>query len=578
MLPVEYGWGPMEKNIRETLDRLRKLAITLGARKLAAMGIVGALLFGAVLLGGIYLNHPQYQTLYVGLSREDVSRMGLALGEAGIRFDVSSDGTSLLVPFGKAEEARMYLAEKGLPTSANAGYEIFDHMGSLGLTSFMQQITRVRALEGEIARSIQAIRGVKAARVHLVMQERGSFRSEDQKPTAAVVIRTDSLFGMESARSIRQLVAAAVPGLEAGEVTVVDTDGRLLASGEEGSDGGAVMAAGLEQSVQSGIDGSIRRALAPYLGVGHFQSSVQVVLDTDKHQVKETVFDPNSKVERSVRIVREAGASENASQSTPTTVSQNVPQPKPANSGSSGANGQNSTEKNERREELTNYEINEKTTQTQSDGYSIKRLSVAVVLDRSQLIQSLGGKPDAGQIDAQIAKIHDLVATAAGIDTKRGDVVNVTAVDFMASAGVDMKPAATPVGDLIFGQIGTLVNAATLLGGIALILWFGVRPLLRQLEDRAAPQSDNLPVAFEAGNPFDMEDFPEGQATADAASLPKFGATAALPGSGGTIADDNLGDLKERMRVPPQSRFEQMIELDEERVAAILKQWVQEAA
>lgn len=565
----------MEKNIREMLERLRQLAVALGPRKLAAMGLVGALLFGAVLFAGIYLNHPQYQTLYVGLSREDVSRMGLALGEAGIRFDVSADGTSLMVPFGKAEEARMYLAEKGLPTSANAGYEIFDHMGSLGLTSFMQQITRVRALEGEIARSIQAIRGVKAARVHLVMPERGSFRSEDQKPTGAVVIRTDTLFGMESARSIRQLVAAAVPGLEAGEVTVVDTDGRLLASGEDGSNSGAVMAAGLEQSVEADIDSSIRRALAPYLGVGHFQDSVQVVLNTDKRETKETVFDPNSKVERSIRIVREAGASENASQSTPTTVAQNVPQPKQQASGSSAGNGQNSTEKNERREELTNYEINEKTTSTTSNGYAIQRLSVAVVLDRNQLVQALGGKADGAQVDAQIAKIRDLVATAAGVDEKRGDVVNVTAVDFMASADEAMAPASTPIADLVFGQVGTLVNAAALLGAVALVLWFGVRPLLRQVEDRTAREGDNLPVAYEAGDPFDEDATPESR-SAGQESLPGLGGPTPLPGSGASTSAGD--DLRERMRMPPQSRFEQMIELDEERVAAILKQWVREAA
>lgn len=557
----------MEKNIRDSLNRLRQLAAALGPKKLAAMGIVTALLFGSILLGGVYLNHPQYETLYVGLDRDDVNRMGLALGEAGIRFDVSSDGTSLLVPYGKAEEARMFLAEKGLPTSANAGYEIFDHMGSLGLTSFMQQITRVRALEGEIARSVQAIRGVKAARVHLVMPERGSFRSQDQKPTASVVIRTDSLFGMESARSIRQLVAAAVPGLEAGQVTVVDTDGRLLAAGDDGSNGGAVMAAGLEQSVQSSIDDSIRRALAPYLGIGHFQSSVQVELNTDKKEIKETVFDPNSRVERSVRIVREAGTSENATANTPTGVSQNVPQPKQQNNSSTG---ENSSEKNERREELTNYEINQKTTSTQSDGYSIERLSVAVVIDRNRLLQAAGAKADPKLIDAQIARIRDLVATAAGVDEKRGDVINVTAVDFMDAPDTAMAPATTPLSDMVVRQLGTFANAAALLGGIALVLWFGVRPLMRQTA-ASAPEGETLPVEFEAGNPFDMDDFPEEQK----AQLAAPGTIAAF---GETIGGDDLDDLKERMRVPPQHRIEQMIDLDEERVAAILKQWVQEAA
>lgn len=237
----------MQQNFQQLIEQLKGTLGKLGARKLIALGLVGAALMGAILYTSIYLGRPSYETLYVGLSRDDVNRMGLALGEAGIPFDVKSDGFSILVPIGKAENARMYLAEKGLPTSNNAGYELFDNMGSLGLTSFMQEITRVRALEGEIARTIQAIRGVKAARVHIVLAEKGSFRRGDQKPSASVVIRAEGGFSAESAQSIRQLVAAAVPSLDASSVTVLDTNGHLLASAGEGANGAALMTASLEQ-------------------------------------------------------------------------------------------------------------------------------------------------------------------------------------------------------------------------------------------------------------------------------------------------------------------------------------------
>ena len=176
----------------------------LGAKRLIALALVGVALFGTILFSSFYLTRPTYETLYVGLSRDDVNRMGMALGEAGIAFDVSSDGTSVQVPIGQAEKARMFLAEKGLPTSNNAGYELFDNMGSLGLTSFMQEITRQRALEGEIARTIQAVQGVKAARVHIVLPDKGSFRRANQKPSASVVIRTDSNFATESAHWLQQ--------------------------------------------------------------------------------------------------------------------------------------------------------------------------------------------------------------------------------------------------------------------------------------------------------------------------------------------------------------------------------------
>src|SRR4029079_15079295 len=126
-----------------------------GPRRLATMGAITALVFAAIGLGSYYLNRPAFETLYVGLDRSDVNQIGMVLGENGVDFDVASDDTTVLVAAGTTAQARMLLAEKGLPTSTNAGYELFDNVGSLGLTSFMQQVTRVRALEGEIARTIQ---------------------------------------------------------------------------------------------------------------------------------------------------------------------------------------------------------------------------------------------------------------------------------------------------------------------------------------------------------------------------------------------------------------------------------------
>ncbi|MGN8021222.1 flagellar basal-body MS-ring/collar protein FliF [Phyllobacterium sp. 22229] len=548
----------MEKNIRQSLEQFLGAMKKLGARRLIGLALVGVTLFATILVSSFYLNRPQYETLYVGLSRDDVNRMGMALGEAGIPFDVKADGTSVLVPFGKADQARMYLAEKGLPTSNNAGYELFDNMGSLGLTSFMQEITRVRALEGEISRTIQAIRGIKAARVHIVLPEKGSFRRGDQAPSASVVIRTEGGFSMESAQSIRQLVAAAVPQLTASEVTVLDTNGRLLASKDDGSNAGAVMSATLEQNVSASVDDNIRKALAPYLGIGHFQTSVQVALDTDKRQTNETVFDPESKVERSVRVVRESGDSKNSKSDNATGVEQNIPQEE-----IQSKNGDSSTEKTDKREELTNYEVNSKTISTVSDSYQIKRLSIAVVIDQARLLATAGVTPVPDKfVEQQIAKITELVATAAGLDQKRGDVINVTALNFMEATGDQLQPAATPLSETIFRQAGSFVNAAALVVAVGLILWFGVRPLMREM---TKPQ-DALQLA--AGTDVTVPDF-------TAASRPQ---PALAANSDQSLPYDDLSELRRRMRVPAQNRLEQMIEMDEERVAAILKQWVHEAA
>lgn len=553
------------------MDRLQALLSSigtalgkLGAKRLIALALVGVALFGTILFSSFYLTRPTYETLYVGLSRDDVNRMGMALGEAGIAFDVSSDGTSVQVPIGQAEKARMFLAEKGLPTSNNAGYELFDNMGSLGLTSFMQEITRQRALEGEIARTIQAVQGVKAARVHIVLPDKGSFRRANQKPSASVVIRTDSNFATESAQSIRQLVAAAIPSLEASSVTVLDTTGKLLASGADAANGAPVMMATLERQVAARIDENIRKQLAPYLGMDHFQTSVQVELDTDRRQTNETIYNPDSQVARSVRTVRDQGNSQNSRNNDAVGVEQNIPQEEVA-----GGAGENSSDKKDRREETTNYEINSKTISIVSDGYNVKKLAVAVVVDRSRLTPSEGKAPaPANYVDDQVNRIRQMVATASGLDTNRGDVINVTAVDFVASEDANMQPVEAPMWQTLSKYTSGLVNGAALVIAVLLIMFLGVRPLMREVHGNQLALANGESAL---AGPENMPALPN-QTTGD-------GQTGKNEGFDGNMLPDNeddLHDLRSRMRMPPQKRLDQMISLDEDRFANVLREWVQE--
>ena len=213
------------------LRRLGGSLAGLGARRLLALGLTGVTVFVLVGTSGYLLSRPQQEVLYTGLDPQDVTRVGAALQDAGIAFDVNVTGDAVLVEFGQAAKARMLLAEKGLPRSDSAGYELFDKLGSLGLTTFMQQVTKVRALEGELAKTIRLIDGIKAARVHLALQNEGSFRNSGDHATASVIIRADGDAGEHSATAIRHLVAAAIPGLSADDVTVMSADGRLLVTG-----------------------------------------------------------------------------------------------------------------------------------------------------------------------------------------------------------------------------------------------------------------------------------------------------------------------------------------------------------
>lgn len=524
----------------------------LGTRRLIALGLIALAVMLAIGLGVYYLSQPEREALYTGLSRDDVTRMGGVLKDSGIPFDVSADGSAVLVGHRDTARARMLLAEKGLPQNTNSGYELFNDLGSFGLTSFMQQVTKVRALEGELARTIQGMKGIKAARVHIVLPERGSFRTEQQPATASVVIRTESADDTSSAQAIRYLVAAAIPDLKPEGVTVLNTDGRVLASGDMADSTSTGKMTHLEEQINSELTQNIRKTLTPYLGLNNFEVSVSSRLNTDKTRTSETIYDPDSRVERSVRVVRENNTSQNRASQPPTTVQQNIPQEQVQ-----GAAGNDSAEESNRREELTNYEVSAKTIERVSDGYTVERLSIAVLVNRDRLLVNASTQGGSVPVDDQLKDIEQLVRSAVGFNAERGDQIKVSAVSF-AEGGNSMEPV-PPLGikDLLLRQMGTLINAAAILIVAVLLIWFGLKPAVRAI--LAQPQAET------AGSDLLIEG-PDSVALAEG-SFPQ------LP------ASDNpnlIEDLTSRMNRSPQKRLEQMVEYDEEQVAAILKQWMRQ--
>ncbi|WP_090707489.1 MULTISPECIES: flagellar basal-body MS-ring/collar protein FliF [unclassified Beijerinckia] len=538
----------------EQLERLWGSLLGLGRRRLIALAMVGAAVFAATGLVGYQMSRPSFEVLYAGLDRQDVSRISRALTEATVGFDISSDGATVYVRYGETARARMLLAEKGLPHGASAGYELFDKVGSLGLTSFMQEVTRVRAAEGELARTIQFMRGVRAARVHIVMGDEGSFRRGRQTPSASVAIRTDATNDAAIAQAIRHLVAAAVPGMLTDQVTVIDSDGTLLSSTESEADAAPGRLHGLEKSVSKEIQDNVRKTLSPYLTPKNFQISVFTRLNTDKRQTSETVYNPESRVERSVRVIKENQQTQNStSQQQPTSVDRNLPQQQP-DRGKSGDNKQ-SNEENQKREELTNYEISSKTTSTVSGGYVIEAMSVAVVINRASLAGD--GKVPAEQIAAKAAEIEQLVATASGARRDRGDTVKVSVVDFAASDR-DLEPTpAHGVLDLLARYAGTLINSIGTLLAIVLVLVFGVRPAVRALMAVAEPAEEPMtPLLTNESGQMRIED----------RTMPSPIQALGLPEPGPELMSQPIHAAR--------ARLEQIIALDETQSVAVLRQWM----
>ncbi len=532
----------------------------LGGRRLAALGIVGTSVAAVAILGGMYLNRPTLETLYSGLDRNDVVSIGATLREAGVSFDVSADDTTMLVPLGQAPAARMILAEKGLPHSGTVGNELFDKLGSLGLTSFMQDVTRLRAMEGELSRTIQMIRGVKAARVHVVMGDEGSFRREKQEPSASVIIRTDGGDDRAAGRAISHLVAAAVPNMKIDSVTVLNVDGRLLTDRSDSSVKSPENWLAMEVEVGNEIRDRINRTLAPYLSFRNFQVSVAARLNGDQKQTSETIFDPNSRVERSVRSVKESQNSQNAAGQQPVGVDAGLPKQKPT-----GSEVKQSNDATQKREDTTNYELSSKSITTTGAGIAIDGISVAILINRSALAASLSDKATPADVDKQVTEIEQLVSSSAGLRKERGDSIKISVVDFV-DAGKDLEPVEGPsINEVILSHLGAIINAGAIVIVAAMLLFFGVRPATRALLAPPVPAEQaqiaaTPPVLSLAGAPAPDE------------------SVKMLSGEPEEEPDKFLATLLALRGKTPERYLQRLVDFDEEQAAAVLRQWIREGA
>ncbi|MDO9713397.1 flagellar basal-body MS-ring/collar protein FliF [Paracraurococcus lichenis] len=405
----------------------------LGPVKLAGLGGVAlAALVGVFLIA----RSPQQpgSLLYSGLDAGEAGRIAARLEELKVPIEARGDGI-ILVPADQVARLRMQLASEGLPRQAGAGYELLDQANPMQMTSFMQRVQRLRALEGELARTILALGGVRTARVHVVLPEREGFSRETPQPTASVTVTTHAGQRLSAAQAaaIRVLVAGAVPRLRQEDVSVIDPNGVVL-----GAEGGAAAGAGRIADLKSAQETTLRRAvlelLEPIIGAGRVRAVAAVELEGARSVSREEKYDPLGQVERSRQTQNESETSEDSKGREPVSVGQNLP-----NQGVN-QNQQRTASQSQRGGETINYEISSRTEETVREPGSVRRLSVAVVLD---------GVPGAdGAVQdrspAELERLATLVRSAVGFDEKRGDRVTVEQMRFRAEdASGTLAEAAT---------------------------------------------------------------------------------------------------------------------------------------
>ena len=374
------------------------------------------------------LNTGDYAVLYTDLEMEDAKQIVQHLETANIKYRLTKNGTEILVPEEDVNKMRIDTADLAMASKgSNVGYEIFDNTDALGSTNFVQNVNLIRALEGELARTIRSVDHIKSARVHLVLPKREMFSREEQMPTASVVIKTDgSKLSLESIHSIQQLIAAAVPKLDVKNVSIVDSAGNLLTNNFEDEEAVTVAnneALRLEQESKMSLQ--VQNLLEKSVGEGKVRAQVNLDMDFDQIVTNEEIYDPDSQVVRSQATVTDNSTTDNVEQ--PVSVAQNIP------NGDMVAAGTGSVSRKSRTEETVNYEISKVVRNKVKNSGTIKRLGVAVIVDGIYERNAEGKVVYRDRTPEEMEQIRSLVKSAVGFDAERGDMVEVANMKFASN-------------------------------------------------------------------------------------------------------------------------------------------------
>jgi flagellar M-ring protein FliF len=436
------------------------------------------------------MSQPAMGVLFADLSSQDVSAITKDLDTRGIKYELRGDGQTILAPRTDVPKLRLELAGKGIPSGGGVGYEIFDKGDAFSSTSFVQNINHLRALEGELSRTIRSIGRVQAARVHLVIPERRLFERDREPPRASIALKLAGDLDNAQVRAIRHLVSSAVDGLKPERVSIVDERGRLLADGAQGEQGMVGVALDERQgAIERRIKAQIDDIVASIVGPGRARVQVSAVLDSNRIESRSETFDPESKVIRSSQNRTEASASNEQREGV--TVGNELPGAQ-QNQGQQQGQQRDTSSKNE---EVVNYEISRTTRTEVQEGGRIRKLSVAVLVDG---IYSKQGNEVSYQPrpPEELERISQLVRTAVGFDRQRGDQVEVVNLRFAEApqAPTDLTEQTLMQQLLSFTRedVVRFAEMAVIALLVLIVLMVVVRPLLKQVlapdrEVRAIP-------------------------------------------------------------------------------------------
>ena len=517
--------------------------------------------------------------LFTDLDARDSAAVVERLEAANIPYELKGDGSTILVPQDQALKLRMTLAGDGLPAGGGVGYEIFDNQDALGVTSFQQNVNKMRALEGELARTIRSIDRIEQARVHLVIPERQLFTEGAATPSASIVIRTrGGRLAPEQVQAIQNLVASAVEGLTPQHVTVVDEKGEMLAGGQSDNSTAAAQSAldARKAAYEERIRRQVESIVAATVGAGRARVEVSADLDFNRRIRETTTYDPDGQVVRSTQTRTSNADATNTQGADAVSVGGNLPI-EAGTSSASGGGSDASRETNTQTDETTNYEIGTtKETETQEGG-AVKRLSVAVAVDGVWTTTPEGARTYQPRSDEDMKKIEALVRTAVGFDEKRGDTLQVSNVQFAQEEPETLTPEEEPFLGLGKADIMKLIELGVMALIALLAIFLVFRPLMTRLR---------APISIAGGMP--QLAGPDGAAMVagpDGAPVP------ALPGPGGgsmpALAGPRGNDIEKMIDIAQVDgqvsassvkKVGEIVQRHPEEAVSIMRQWLHESA
>lgn len=535
------------------MDGLKAFFQQLAPRRLMIMGAVAVALLTVLGLVAFRGSSPEMGYLYTDLTPANAKSITDKLAAQGIPYEISTDGTSVMAPRDRLAELRMSLASEQM--GAKIGYEVLDQEQPFGVSAERARINETRALEGELSKSIETLKNVSAARVHIVMPERAIFATQSRKATAAVTLSTQGRLPNEAVDSIRYLVSSAVPELSPDNVSIADQTGALLARAGEGA--AAVSRIEEQQNAMAEqLRSQVEALLEPIVGQGKVRAEVAVLLNRAQAREESETFDPdNQVVARQVTVEAKDQSAETDPAARAASVGAQLPDSQAL--GGPGGNSRNAA-RNETSEDTTyQNSVTRKVTETAPGG--IERLTVAVMLD--------GGAK--GMPEAQVQRLSRLVENAVGFDAQRGDSVVVESIAFSTPKPIEDVSAGLPLG-LTADQIISVLKLLM----IAVVGLIAIRML------RSKKGAEEPLLAAAAGVPG---------LPAPEASVPLLGSSVPQPDDSAAsrlsylgVADDG-SELRHEIEVAQASSAEKHTALEQvgqavsqnpAEAAALVRQWL----